>query len=50
MVFDVVRNSQRMAEDLLQQMLLKKWRKTLLEEGRAAKAQEAANEPFNLPS
>ena len=41
MAFDVVRNSQKMTEDPTPTDVIEKWRKTLLEEGRAAKAQEA---------
>jgi len=41
MAFDIVRNSQKMAEDPTPTDVIEKWRKTLLEEGRAAKAQEA---------
>jgi len=41
MAFDIVRNSQKMTEDPTPTDVIEKWRKTLLEEGRAAKAQEA---------
>ena len=43
MGFDVVRGSQKMATDAPSAEVIDKWRKTLLEEGRAAKATLAAS-------
>lgn len=41
MVFDIAKGSQITVEDPVPNEVIEKWRKTLLEEGRAAKAQEA---------
>ena len=42
MVFDVVGKSQKISPDILPDEIVEKWRKTLLEEGRAEKAREAS--------
>lgn len=42
-MFDIVHGSQRMSTEAPPAEVIEKWRKTLLEEGRAAKAKEAAS-------
>jgi hypothetical protein len=42
MVFDVVGKSQKISPDVPPDEIVEKWRKTLLEEGRAEKAKEAS--------